>query len=281
MEEELDYLVSGRSKISLQATRQRHLIFETKGFDMITGDNTARCLSFISAHLSPAVHHEHYRREAEPRPIVTLSRQTGSGAMIIAGILADYLQEHCPGHAGWTVFDKDLIGKVFEEHHLPKQLSKFMPEDRISAIQDMLEELLGLHPPSWIVLRQTTETVLHLAELGHVILVGRAANIITRSRKDAFHVRLVAPLEKRIEQMLAYGNPSREAALEFIKKEDSGRKRYVRDYFQADVDDPLFYDLVINTAGFKREEIAAMIGEAMIKRVQASRAAAQPAHASA
>jgi diguanylate cyclase (GGDEF)-like protein len=45
----------------------------------------------------------------------------------------------------------------------------------MSEITDTLDELLGLHPPAWTLVRQMTETILHLAEMGNVILVGRGA----------------------------------------------------------------------------------------------------------
>jgi len=35
------------------------------------------------------------------------------------------------------------------------------------------------------------ETILHLAEQGNVILIGRGANLVTRELQHVFHVRLV------------------------------------------------------------------------------------------
>ena len=82
------------------------------------------------------------------RPAITLSRQTGSGARAIAGGTRRFLQSHDTVPCPWTVFDKSLVEKVLEEHKLPKETARFMPEDRVSAIQDAVEELLGLHPSS-------------------------------------------------------------------------------------------------------------------------------------
>lgn len=49
-----------------------------------------------------------------------ISRQTGSGSTRIANKLADYLQAFTPADARpWTVFDKNLITKVLEDHQLP------------------------------------------------------------------------------------------------------------------------------------------------------------------
>ncbi|MBI5385463.1 MAG: cytidylate kinase-like family protein [Verrucomicrobia bacterium] len=229
---------------------------------MPTGASLERCFSYIGCQLNPSSHGFH--PPAILRPTVTLSRQTGSGAMEIAHTLADYLEERRPAPRRWTVFDRNLVERVLEEHNLPKELARFMPEDRVSAIQDMVEELLGLHPPSWTLLRQTTETILHLAELGNVILVGRAANIITRRLNNVFHVRLVAPLDQRVERVMAHAQLSHAAALDFIKKEDLGRKRYLKDYFKADIEDYELYDLVVNTARLSHPEAVRLIGDAVL-----------------
>ena len=82
-----------------------------------------------------------------------------------------------------------------EDHDLPERVARFMPEDRASEISDTMEELFGLHPPSWLLVRKVTETILHLAELGNVILIGRGAAVITANLDHVFHVRLIGSLE--------------------------------------------------------------------------------------
>ena len=85
--------------------------------------------------------------------------------------------------------------KVLEDHSLPNRLARFMPEDRISEISDTMDELFGLHPPSWTLVRQTADTILHLAELGNVIVIGRGAAVITRKLDYVFNVGGSAPLK--------------------------------------------------------------------------------------
>ena len=55
-------------------------------------------------------------------------------------------------------------------------------------------------------------------------------------------------------------------AEEFLKTEDEGRKSYLKNYFGKNIDDPLLYDLVINTDLISYEEAAHMIGRAVILR---------------
>jgi hypothetical protein len=189
--------------------------------------------------------------------------------------LAEYLQERetdkrCP----WTVFDRNLVEKVLEDHHLPKRLAQFMPEDRVSEITDTMDELFGLHPPSWTLVRQTADTILHLAELGKVILIGRAANVITRSLASVLHVRLVRSIESRVQYIAEIEHLSPKAAAEFVRREDTGRRRFVKKYFGQDVTNPLLYHLVINTDWVSYDEAARLIGQAVVGRRASAEAGA-------
>lgn len=221
------------------------------------------CLSFISAQLQPS-HPTAPYRDGSRRRAVTISRQSGSGGHAVAGRLAELLQaqtqaDQCP----WTVFDRNLVEKVLQEHHLPGRLARFMPEDRISEISDTMDELFGLHPPSWTLVRQSADTILHLAELGNVILIGRGANVITRKLDFVFHVRLVSPLEKRVKYIQELEHLDAKTALVMVNREDLGRRRYLKKYFNRDIDDPLLYHLVINTALVPFDDAARMIADAV------------------
>ena len=75
-------------------------------------------------------------------PFVTISRQTGAYGITVSKDLCEYLQknERRP-RCSWTVFDKELIGKVAEEHDLPETVLPYLSEDTVSEIQDIMEEL--------------------------------------------------------------------------------------------------------------------------------------------
>jgi hypothetical protein len=223
--------------------------------------------TFINCQLQPAGEGLISLKDDVPRRAVTISRQTGSGAHIVAEKLAALLQAQTPKDARpWTVFDRNLVEKVLQDHDLPERLARFMPEDRISSISDTMEELFDLHPPSWLLVRKISETVLHLVELGNVILIGRGATVITAKLDHVFHVRLVGSLQKRVQHVQELNNLSKEAALRLIQREDHGRKRYLKRYFKADLEDPLFYHLVINTDLVSYDEAAQIIANSVLKR---------------
>jgi len=224
-----------------------------------------RCLTFINCHIQPPRGQLPAYRNGEHRRAITISRQAGSGAHIVAERLAELLQAQEPaGECPWTIFDKNLVEKVLEDHHLPSRLGKFMPEDKISEISDTMDELFGLHPSSWTLVHQTAESILHLAEVGHVIIIGRGAHIITNKLDYVFHVRLVGSLQNRAKYVqMRDPSLSEKAALDSVQQEDLGRRRYLRKYFHKDVDDPLLYHLVINTDIVPYQEAARVIAAAV------------------
>lgn len=199
---------------------------------------------------------------------VTISRQAGAGGHAVAEELIAQLQRRATASSRpWTIFDRNLVEQVLKDHDLPGRLAKFMPEDRIAEMSDTIDELFGLRPSSWVLVRKTADTILHLAELGNVVVIGRGANIITRRLDTAFHVRLVGSLTTRIEHVRSYKHLSLQAATEYVHDEELGRGRYVKKYFAADIDDPLLYHLVINTDLVAYAEAARMIAEAVCSHV--------------
>jgi cytidylate kinase len=223
------------------------------------------CLSFINSQMreggKPGIH-----VEADVRRAVTISRQAGCGALAVAQKLAEYLQSRSPPDARrWTVFDRNLMDKVLEDHNLPARLARLLPENTVSKIEDILAELLELRPSMETMVRQTTETMLELAELGNVILIGRGGNVITAKLPHVLHVRLVAPLEQRVEyahKEYNQFNLTAAQARKFCLGEDRGRQRYLKKHFNAEIDDPLLYHLTINTGLVNYDDAAKLIGDA-------------------
>jgi hypothetical protein len=223
------------------------------------------CPSFISSQVqfvegleSPA--------QKNVRRTVTISRQAGCGALVVAEKLAHYLQGHSAGNAcPWVVFDRNLMDKVLEDHNLPACLAKFLPEDRISELEDLMADVFGVHPPATTVLQQTAETLLKLAEAGNVVLIGRGANIVTARLPHALHVRLVAPLDARVEHAHEAYNMAKTEAHRFCLREDRARQRYLKKYFGANIEDPLLYHMIINTGLVSYDAAARIIGDAVLK----------------
>ena len=225
--------------------------------------NLDRCFSFVHSQTAPLAKSA---SATDVRRAVTISRQAGCGGVIVAEKLANYLQQHAPASGvNWTVFDRELMDKVLADHKLPKYLANFLQEDRASQIEDTLADIFGVHPPAEMVVKQTAETLLQLAELGNVILIGRAGNIVTAKLPHVLHVRLVAPLDDRIERVCRDDHKTPAESRRFCVEEEQARARYLKTYFHADINDPLHYHLVINTSRVGYDHAAQMIGEAVLR----------------
>ena len=203
-------------------------------------------------------------------PFITICREAGAGATALGQQLVPLLNEQMGGEAlSWVFFDEDLITHALTKHHLPERLAEYLPEDRISEIKALIGELVGLHPPVWELEHKVSEAILQLAQLGCVILTGRASNLITRALPGGLHLRLVASMESRIQRMMKIKNCDASMAKSALLNSDQARYRYVQTNFRQDVGDAHNYDLVINTDHIKAACAAQLVVHTLRERIQA------------
>ncbi len=223
-----------------------------------------KCKRYIESHSAKTSDTE---KKKEIFPCITISRQTGAGSFEVSERLINILDSKSKeSEQKWTYFNKELIQKVIEDHNLPKIVSDYIAESKYSHINDAVYELLGVKPSDWTLIQTTTETVLQIGRMGKVIIVGRGGNIITSKLPNSFHIRLVAPLEKRIEHVKQVFGFNRDKAVEYINKEDKSRKQYLKSYFFHDADDETLYHLVINTGLLSYDQAAQIIASAVINK---------------
>ncbi|NUN09834.1 MAG: cytidylate kinase-like family protein [Ignavibacteriaceae bacterium] len=193
-------------------------------------------------------------------PCITISRQTGSGSGKISSIIVEKLsREYTDKNYPWTVFDKNLIDEVIAAYNLPPKLKEYLQEKTFPALQTMMNEMFGLHPSLVELKHKTSECIMHIAQIGYCIIIGRGANYVTSHLKNSMSIRLIAPLEKRIKHFMDnYGYDHKQAA-EIIRQSDAEKKKYFQTYFNKDSEDPIFYDLTINTGKLNYEESADQI----------------------
>jgi hypothetical protein len=232
-------------------------------------DALEKCRSYLVAQVKDREARLLGRHRQVPGPAITISREAGCGASEVLDHLADLLQKDGPnGPSAWTVFDRQLVEKILEEHNLPKLMAKFITEDRRTYLRDRVEEVLWLRPPPWQIVPQSIETILHLVEMGHVIIVGRGSNVITTQTPNVFHVRLVAPLAQRVEYAAQAKKLSPKEAAKWVKKLDRQRALYVQTNFQSRIDNPLLYHAVINTGRMSYPDAAQLIADGARRHFQ-------------
>lgn len=75
------------------------------------------------------------------------------------------------------------------------------------------------------------------------------------------HVRIIAPLELRIQRIIEQGGGDKRKALGILRRSDRDSAGFMRGCFDVDWDDPCLYDLMINTQHLSAETVARMIME--------------------
>ncbi len=223
-----------------------------------------KCRLYIEAHSKASEESSNLFQRRKPCPCITISRQVGAGADKVGQFLAEImnkLSNDCT--CEWTYFDKNLIERVIQDHHLPELVSKYMAEDKFSNIDSIVSDVLGVKTSQWNIVQKTTETILQLARMGNAIIVGRGSGVITSKLKNAFHVRLIAPIENRIKNIMERFDLTERQALEYIRREDKARRNYVKSFFYRDIEEPYHYHLIINTGLFTYHQSAKIIADAV------------------
>lgn len=182
-----------------------------------------------------------------PPPIVTVSRQSGSRGSYFASRLAekmDYQRLH-----------REVIDTICESSGYRKRIVESIDEKFRNQLELIVESIFtGKAVDHRDYIMHLGQVVLSMSRLGGVILMGRGGNFIL-GPKRGFHIRFIAPHDRRVQNLVTYKGMDKTAAVKFIEESDSSRRELIKKLFNADIDDPQHYDLVINAAYMDVEEL--------------------------
>jgi cytidylate kinase len=190
------------------------------------------------------------QNKATEMRVITISRQYGSGGGEIATRLAQRLR--------WQLIDHEIVAQVAHTLGITEEEAEVHDEHVEGFIARALNALqvampvMPVQPTTTVqdeqifheALLQVVETA---AQMGHVVIVGRTSQAILANRRDVLHLRMVAPLDRRIAYVARREGLDEEAARARIQLKDRDRTRYLQSQFNRDVNDPMLYDLIINT----------------------------------
>jgi len=94
----------------------------------------------------------------------------------------------------------------------------------------------------------TREVITELARGGNVVITGRASNMILRDMPGVLHVRITAPLEFRLQNIMREEGVPREEAERILQVRERARIWFFRRFFKVDPANSLLYHLTINAA---------------------------------
>jgi hypothetical protein len=189
-------------------------------------------------------------------PCLLVSRECASGGSRLAQLAGEQL--------GWNVFDAKIVNEIAQAAHVHQQLVQAVDEHTHSVWERTWRELLLDELPDRKYLRHLREVVMTLGHLGNVVLVGRGAQYFLPS-PGALRVRVVAPLELRVQTLATEEKLSLDQARARVKAVDAERNAFIRTVFKKDTASPLNHDLILNT-GEIEVEFAAQIVVALLQK---------------
>lgn len=185
------------------------------------------------------------------RPFISVSREPGSGGRPMARKLAQLIK--------FDFYDKALMEKVARSAKKRRALIESIDERGRTKMEDFTHSLLNPdYMSDTLYIKHLCDVVWSLAERGDCVILGRGANFYT-SHERGLHVRVAAPFSYRVEMAVKYENISEKKAKQRIEKVDLDRKTFVKQYFNRDISDGNYYDLVINSTYFKSEDLAKLV----------------------
>ncbi len=196
-------------------------------------------------------------------PFITISREYGCGGYEVAKHLIKILNTELNQNPEWAAYNRQLLDRVMDDMGLSSSLAETLTSTARSSLTNLLQTSFSSFPPQVSVHKKLAETVALLALNGNVVIVGRGSNIITRSIKNGYHVRLVAPLSWRTERIIKEMNMPKHEATKLIADKTKQRDTFLKEYLRFDVSDPHNYHLVINNAEHSSEKAARIIIESM------------------
>ena len=177
--------------------------------------------------------------ETVVRPVITVSREPGSGGRVLAQKLADKHQ--------MDLFHQELLHEMAASAKVSRTFLHTLDEKGLSVLEDWIASLVHqrhLWPDQYQ--QHLMKVVGTIGKHGNAVVVGRGANFILPP-EGRLRVRVISPLEVRIENLVKqYGVSAADAKRRIIRTENE-RQAFIRKYFNADIANPTHYDLVINT----------------------------------
>jgi len=193
--------------------------------------------------------------------VITISRQLGAGGRRVAEVLGERL--------GIPVYDKEILEALAKRSSARYRAQMFeeLDEKAKGEVEILVSSLLGKvdhHTYDYLL----PKIILTFARREGIIL-GRAAHLFL---PHSLRLRMEAPFEIRVQNMMKFEGLDREAAEKQIKKSDRIREKFTQQMMGMLESSrhwnkfyPL-YDLTVNTAHFSVAETADLVQLAWEKR---------------
>jgi cytidylate kinase len=184
--------------------------------------------------------------------ILTISREYGSGGREIGRRVAERL--------GYQYVDKERLFQDLEK-----------AGGRWGKVARELDEVC---PTVWErydwqyrgYVTQVEALILAEAAADKAVIIGRGGSFLLQGIPFCLRVRLVAPLEDRLERIMVRESLSRTAAERLIAQVDGDRTCFIKANYGVDWDEDRWYDMTLNTSSLTYDRVVEILAEALAEK---------------
>ncbi len=186
--------------------------------------------------------------DPEIAPLITISREKGSGGRPVAYHVASELKEP------WKIYDQDTLEQIARENEMKSWFESQTDEATRKMIQEKIFQIFGERFESLSqYYRDLITLITTVGYKGYAVIVGRGAHILF---PRALKVRLICALEQRITWIKKYEHVTTNEAIKLIRESDIRKDEFVRTLFNHDLKIPYHYDMILRTSDNIRLEDA-------------------------
>ena len=204
-------------------------------------------------------------------PLITISREAGTEGHAIGRFIIMKLAEYADPdlNSGWDLFDQKLCALIAQNKSLDANYDMLLNDKyRSGGVHRMVYELLIGTPQEYRIQKKIEEDIHLLARLGKVVIIGRGGFQIARHMPGAIHLRLVAPMEFRMLDVMKHDNLTEKDALKKIQDTDQERARFLKSHHNCDIHDPTNFDLVWNVGRGELADLVGTVAELVLLRLR-------------
>ncbi len=194
----------------------------------------------------------------ESGPFITISREIGCQANLLAKMLRDELKKR---GRKWSILNKEIIMESAKKLDMePRKVQTVSESVDRTMMDEVLAALSTKYYKSDRKVRQTiANVIISAAHAGNAIIVGRGGVAITQGMQPSIHIKLYAPLEWRLQSLMDRFHANREHMLKEITKIDHRRHRLIVNALKGAEDNTFLYDLQINSSTVTHKEIVSLV----------------------
>jgi cytidylate kinase len=193
-----------------------------------------------------------------PPNVICISNEFGSNGVQIARETGELL--------GVPVYDREIVEQIATDAQVGVETVETLDQTAQNQLRDYVAALFrerNFDQSDYVL--GLTRAIMGLWGHGTCVLLGRGATHIVY-RKHLLALRLRAPEPHRVRFVQNLEGLDEKDALRRVRRMDAERAGFIRRHFGEDINDPLLYDLVVNTAGLQSGRCARLIVDAFRRK---------------